>query len=1003
MHKIVDFACQPECQKKKKKKKSKKKSKAKEGVSPSKKTECGAENEEAATKTPSPGAEHDADTNTTKLTASSSASASASVSASASTTSTAAEPEMLPFEATAHRSNSVTLRQTSAEVRAKLDRLAASVIGERVLFEGPFGQVPIVYADFTGSGRFVSTIENWLLRFALPFYSNTHTETSSCGLFTGELREDARNVIRNLAGATDLDAVVFTGFGATSALAKIIDVLQLKSNARLEKRFKVSKRLKPEDRPLVLIGPYEHHSNIILWRESLADVVTVRSSIEGTPDIAHLEELLQKYRKRPMIIGSFSAGSNVTGILTNTRELSIILHRYGALAFFDFAGAGPYASLHMNGSSDVSDRFSHLDYKDAVFLSPHKFVGGPGSPGLLIVKKKLFQGNCPTVPGGGTVSYVNQTTHWFVEDIEAREEGGTPSIIGVMRAALAFQIKCEIGEDNIRNLEFRYVHRAMKTWSKNPNIVVLGDTNVPRLAILSMVIRCGSTFLHYDFVVALLNDLYGIQARGGCACAAPYGHLLLGLTDKSSDDLHQSILKGYIGLKPGWFRVTLAYFLSLHSLDYIIRAVDMIATHGHRLLPYYNFDPKTGRWHHPRFRFDSRFPRFSDSILSSTPPSPSGLGCALKTATEDELDRYAERALDIMLNPERYHKPGELGISEPIVDPAVEKLRWFCTVHSQGNSRVVVPYTVPYRLDTDQNCRVRHKTHTAAEHYLQVWQSTVPRYPQLTDLTHCGWLLKSMDSHGLGRLSHKHRWRPRWVVVSGFKIALYKTPPSTSAHSSAALGGKHEFPNTYNLHNMSVRWRSPSRRPTIELHLEKGCAPILLRSTVQSASVPASSAPQPQQSSYASSTTSSASSSPPPLSSSPPPSSSSSSSSSTAPLSSASASFATSSSLLSLAATTATPVKTTPTALSAAASSSAFSLSTNAITSAQNRKALVTSRVDPELEKWYEFFQQLCVARAAAAQGASPNMPASPELAASSAPASPRGELSSDVDSDESD
>jgi len=196
MHKIVDFACQPECQKKKKKKKSKKKSKAKEGVSPSKKTECGAENEEAATKTPSPGAEHDADTNTTKLTASSSASASASVSASASTTSTAAEPEMLPFEATAHRSNSVTLRQTSAEVRAKLDRLAASVIGERVLFEGPFGQVPIVYADFTGSGRFVSTIENWLLRFALPFYSNTHTETSSCGLFTGELREDARNVIR---------------------------------------------------------------------------------------------------------------------------------------------------------------------------------------------------------------------------------------------------------------------------------------------------------------------------------------------------------------------------------------------------------------------------------------------------------------------------------------------------------------------------------------------------------------------------------------------------------------------------------------------------------------------------------------------------------------------------------------------------------------------------------------------------------------------------------------
>jgi selenocysteine lyase/cysteine desulfurase len=166
--------------------------------------------------------------------------------------------------------------------------------------------------------------------------------------------------------------VVFTGFGATGALAKIIDVLQMKSNARLEKRFKVSKRLKPEDRPMVLIGPYEHHSNIILWRESLADVITVRSDRDGTPDIAHLEELLQKYRKRPMIIGSFSAGSNVTGILTDTRELSITLHRYGALAFFDFAGAGPYASLHVNGSSEVSDRFSHLDYKDAVFLSPHK-------------------------------------------------------------------------------------------------------------------------------------------------------------------------------------------------------------------------------------------------------------------------------------------------------------------------------------------------------------------------------------------------------------------------------------------------------------------------------------------------------------------------------------------------------------------------------------------------------------------------------------------------------
>jgi selenocysteine lyase/cysteine desulfurase len=292
-------------------------------------------------------------------------------------------------------------------------------------------------------------------------------------------------------------------------------------------------------------------------------------------------------------IGSFSAASNVTGIITDTSSVSILLHSYGALSFWDFAAAAPYVGIDMRSSEH-----GNLDYKDAVFISPHKFIGGPGTPGVLVVRKDLLHNRVPSIPGGGTVTYVNANVHHYLVDPEHREEGGTPAIVESIRAGLVFQLKETVGVPEIRSREEDFIGRAIASWSRNPNLMILGNPGAARLSIVSFVVRFGERFLHHNYVVALLNDLFGIQARGGCSCAGPYGHRLLGIDLDTSNLIEAQVGKGCEVIKPGWVRVNFNYFIDEQEFNYIVEAVNLIAEHGWRLLPDYRFEPATAVWRH---------------------------------------------------------------------------------------------------------------------------------------------------------------------------------------------------------------------------------------------------------------------------------------------------------------------------------------------------------------------------------------------------------------------
>ena len=275
----------------------------------------------------------------------------------------------------------------------------------------------------------------------------------------------------------------------------------------------------------------------------------------------------------------------MTGIVSDTRGISRLLHEHGALSFFDFAAAAPYVAIEMDPDGDP------LAAKDAVFISPHKFIGGPGTPGVLVARRELFRNRVPSMPGGGTVAYVNPVEHVYLTDIEHREEGGTPAIVESIRAGLVFGLKAAVGVEAIREREEAFIRRALDRWEANPSIEILGSHQAERLSIVSFVVRHGGRYLHHNFVVALLNDLFGIQSRGGCSCAGPYGHRLLGIDLETSHEFEREISRGCEGIKPGWVRVNFNYFISEAVFEFILDAVDLVATEGWRLLADYEFEP----------------------------------------------------------------------------------------------------------------------------------------------------------------------------------------------------------------------------------------------------------------------------------------------------------------------------------------------------------------------------------------------------------------------------
>jgi selenocysteine lyase/cysteine desulfurase len=549
-----------------------------------------------------------------------------------------------------------------------LRRIRESVIGDDQVMVGPFGPRRVTYADYTASGRSLTFVEDLIRDEVLPRYANTHTESSGTGLQTTRLREDARRIVHDAVEGDDETCVIFCGSGSTGAVDKLIGVLGIRLPSALEDRYGLSSAIPADERPVVFVGPFEHHSNELPWRESIADVIEIREDADGRIDLSVLEDELVRHAARPLKIGSFSAASNVTGIFSNTCAIADLLHRHGALSFWDFAAAAPYVEIEMYPHCSRHP----LAYKDAIFLSPHKLVGGPGTPGILVVRRELLANRVPDVVGGGTVAYVNPTEHRYLDDPEHREEGGTPAIVESIRAGLVFQLKQAVGVDLIREHEEDFWRRAVDRWKRNPNLEILGNLDAERLSIVSFVVRRdGGRYLHHNFVVALLNDLFGIQARGGCSCAGPYGHRLLGIDLERSHEFEREIARGCEGIKPGWTRVSFNYFVSEAVFRYIVEAVDLVATDGWKLLPLYRFDPVTGLWRHrdgpvePPFRLtDIGYEEETGELRLPELPHD--------RAPESALEGYLREARAILATAE---PDGTDGVADLGAD--FEHLRWF--------------------------------------------------------------------------------------------------------------------------------------------------------------------------------------------------------------------------------------------------------------------------------------------------------------------------------------
>jgi len=496
----------------------------------------------------------------------------------------------------------------------EFDFLRRELIGADAPIQTPFGERLMMYADYTASGRCLCFVENYL-RQLQRIYANSHTEDDISGRSMTRLLKEAEESIKKSVNAGDTGRIICVGSGATGAIDKLQQLIgvalppvtrlqlgTLLDNALGADKVAIFKKYLRENQPVVFVGPYEHHSNEISWRENLATVVTVRMDSEGDIDLQHLEELLQdpEYKGRQRI-GSFSAASNVTGIKSPVHEIAVLLHRYDALACFDYAASAPYVEIDMNPSADKYAGDASLD---AIFISPHKFLGGPGSTGVLVFNERLYHRELPpSVSAGGTVDYVGPSNQDFITHIEEREKPGTPGVLQILKAAMVFEVKDNVTTARIEKREHELLENIFTRWHANPAIEILGNQDpAKRVGIISFNIKSntggsdGSQFLHPKFVTTLLNDLFGIQSRAGCSCAGPYGHRLLDIDEDTSEEYRSCVVEGFSGIKPGWCRVSMHYVMDDLEVDYLLDSVDFVAQYGGLFLRLYNFDLYDGSW-----------------------------------------------------------------------------------------------------------------------------------------------------------------------------------------------------------------------------------------------------------------------------------------------------------------------------------------------------------------------------------------------------------------------
>lgn len=569
--------------------------------------------------------------------------------------------------------------------RDVLGFLRQNEVGRRACIDTPFGRRLVTYADLTASGRYLHFVEAWIRRVR-PFYANSHTNVSTTGRIMTGLREEARSVVRRAVHADDDDVALFVGAGATAAINKLVGLLGFRISEPLERAYRLSSHIPANERPVVFVGPYEHHSNELPWLESIAEVVETPLDARGAIDVHALDRALEAYRDRPLKIGAFSAASNVTGVLSDVHAIARVLHAHGAFATFDYAAAGPYVPIDMH-PEDPRDRL------DAVSLSVHKFLGGPQASGVLVANRALFRTRTPERPGGGTVDYVAAFEHAhrvdYTHKLDEREEAGTPAIINDLRAGVAFLVKEMVGAEELLAHEIELARAALARLSKHPRIKLLGPTELDRLAIISFNVEG----LHHDFVSALMDHLFGIQSRAGCSCAGPYGHRLLGIGEDVSERYRAQIRRGIIGVKPGWVRVSLPYYASREDIEFILSAIEFVADHGDHFVPAYTLGWNDGVWRFAGAPFRDTTPL--ELTVEALVESALTFAAGDHEAPMSEADIARERARYFDEAHERARSLAERWRREPPTyntptgDPEIDALVWFRYVHGSDLEQMV--------------------------------------------------------------------------------------------------------------------------------------------------------------------------------------------------------------------------------------------------------------------------------------------------------------------------